>query len=251
MNSMKFLKIFFAIGTFFLIVQIGHAKDQVNADQVAATPPSHQVWDGLLKKYVTAAGKVNYKGIKSEMGSLNSYLELLQKNTPTSSWAPKEKMAYWINAYNAFTVKLILDNYPLSSITKLNKPWDTAFIQIGGKSYSLNDIEHKILRPTFKDPRIHFAVNCASVSCPKLLNQAFTAAKLESQLNRQTRAYLNNKQENEIGTDALKLSKIFDWYKDDFKASGGVASFVNKYSSVEVSKDASISYQNYNWGLNE
>ncbi|MCI4670907.1 MAG: DUF547 domain-containing protein [Bacteroidia bacterium] len=251
---MKFLKIFFVLTIVLSISGIGHAKDLPTGDKVAenvSTPPSHQVWDGLLKKYVSTSGKVNYKGLKAEVGKLNTYLELLKSQAPGSSWSAKETKAYWINAYNAFTVKLILDNFPISSITKLDKPWDTAFINIGGKAYTLNDIEHKILRPTYKDARIHFAVNCASGSCPKLLNEAYTAGKLESQLNKQTRSYLNNGKDNKVAANSLQLSKIFKWYKDDFNSAGGVAAFVNKYTSVDVAKDAVISYLDYDWSLND
>ncbi len=215
-----------------------------------AAAPSHEIWNKLLQKHVTPEGKVNYKGFEEDKSQLQAYLDILQKQGPQSSWSANEKMAYWINAYNAFTVKLILDSYPLTSITNLGKPWDKKFISIDGSTYSLNDIEHKILRPTFKDARIHFAVNCASISCPKLLNQAYTPTKIQGQLDRQTRSYLSSRH-NEVNSSSLKLSKIFDWYKGDFNAEGGVIAFVDKYTSTDIQADASISYLNYNWNLNE
>ena len=159
-------------------------------------------------------------------------------------------MAYWINAYNAFTVKLILKNYPISSITKLDsgKPWDVKWIKLGEKTYSLNNIEHDILRPTYKDARIHFAVNCAAKSCPPLLNKAWTANNLNATLDKQTKTFINNATFNEIGADVVKLSKIFEWYKVDF---GDLIEYINKYSTVKVNQDATIEFVDYNWALNQ
>ena len=143
-------------------------------------PPSHEKWDNLLKEFVSNSGKVNYKGIKAVEGKLDDYLQILTENPVQTNWSKNEKMAYWINAYNAFTVKLIVKNYPVSSIMKLHngKPWDVKWIQLGNKTYSLNEIEHRILRPKYKDARIHFAVNCAAKSCPPLLNRAWKAENL-------------------------------------------------------------------------
>ncbi|MEM9718527.1 MAG: DUF547 domain-containing protein [Bacteroidota bacterium] len=212
---------------------------------------SHTIWNSLVSKYVTRSGKVNYKGFISDKANLQSYLELLSTNPPTSTLSPKAQLAYWINAYNAFTVKLIIDNYPLKSITDLGEPWDKAFINIGGKTYTLNQIEHEIIRKQFKEPRIHFAVNCASISCPKLLNEAYTEAKLEAQLTTQTKSYLNNPAENVLSSSKVELSSLFDWYKEDFTKSGSVIDFVNTYANTKVNAGAVVSYKEYNWALNE
>ena len=112
---------------------------------VSANPPSHEAWDALLKKYVSGTGKVNYKGLKTDKTKLEDYLKTLSNNAPEESWSKGEQMAFWINAYNAFTVKLIVDNYPLSSISKLHggKPWDHKWIKIGAKTYSLNNLEDR------------------------------------------------------------------------------------------------------------
>ena len=221
------------------------------AESPQPTKVSHTAWNELVSKYVTASGKVNYKGFIQEKAKFQGYLDALAAETPASSWSRNEKLAYWINAYNAFTVKLILDNYPLKSITNLNKPWDTKFFKLAGKSYSLNEIEHQIIRPVFKDPRIHFAVNCASASCPKLLNEAYTASKLDSQLNAQTRSYVNNAAHNSLNGGSAQLSSIFDWYKDDFSSKGGVVAFINAYTSKKLSASAKLSYKDYDWTLNE
>ncbi len=159
-------------------------------------------------------------------------------------------MAFWINAYNAFTVKLIVDNYPISSIMKLDngKVWDRKWINIGGKTYSLNNIENDILRPQFKDPRIHFAVNCAAKSCPPLLNRAWTAANLESNFEKQARAFINNPEFNKISAKEVEVSKIFDWYASDF---GNLIDYLNKYSSTKINANAKVKFREYDWALNE
>ncbi|MEM9916509.1 MAG: DUF547 domain-containing protein [Bacteroidota bacterium] len=212
--------------------------------------PDHTAFDALLRKYVTNSGKVNYKGIKSNQAALEAYLKDLSANPPADSWSRKEKMAYWINAYNAYTIKLIVDNYPLSSITKLHsgKPWDVKWIEIGGKKYSLNNIENDILRPKYKDARIHFAVNCAAKSCPPLLNRAWTAANLNSNFDKQAKAFINDGQFNAISSKKVEISKIFEWYAVDF---GDIKSYLNKYSNTKIDAGASVSYRAYDWGLNE
>lgn len=213
------------------------------------TAPSHVIWDGLLKKHVTSTGTVNYAAIKSSKDVLQSYLDLLAANPPRSDWSRNEKMAYWINAYNAFTVKLIIDNYPLNSITDLHggKAWDVKWIKLGDKTYSLNQIENDILRPIFNDARIHFAVNCAAKSCPPLHNRAFTASNLNAQLESQAKSFINNPQYNTLSGNSVKISKIFDWYEVDF---GNVINYLNDYSDVKIESGAAINYHDYNWKLN-
>lgn len=215
-----------------------------------ATLPSHETWDALLKKHVSTTGQVNYKGIKAEKSKLEDYLKTLSTNAPEESWSKAEQMAFWINAYNAFTIKLIVDNYPTSSITKLHagKPWDQKWIKIGSKTYSLNNIENDILRPQFKDARIHFAVNCAAKSCPPLLNAAWTAANLNSNLDAQAKKFINNPAFNKLSEKKAEISKIFEWYAADF---GKLIDFLNKYATTKVSAKAKVSYLEYDWGLNE
>ncbi|MEO1654488.1 MAG: DUF547 domain-containing protein [Bacteroidota bacterium] len=229
------------------------AKPQAEAvsAQPAPSKPQHQAWDQLLQKYVSASGKVNYNGFKASQAQLQAYLDDLSAHPIQNNWSRDEKMAYWINAYNAFTVKLIVDNYPLSSITKLHggKPWDVKWIKLGDKTYSLNNIENDILRPVYKDARIHFAVNCAALSCPPLLNQAWTAQNLQANLNSQARKFINNTQYNQVSTDKVAISKIFEWYAVDFGSS--IVNYLNQYSGVKIKSDAQVSYQEYNWSLNQ
>ncbi len=221
----------------------------------AATAPvfDHSLFHTLLQLYVTEEGKVNYPGFKNDP-NFQAYLDALAAESPDSSWVREEAMAYWINAYNAFTIRLITDHYPIESITKIDegKAWDKAWIHLAGHTYSLNDIEHRELRKTYKDARIHFAVNCASFSCPRLLNQAYAAALLENQLEMMTRLFLHDTRHNKIEGNKAALSQIFNWYKDDFVSdSTDLQDFINPYLENKLDADANISYLNYNWKLNE
>ncbi len=211
---------------------------------------SHDAWDAMLRKNVSSAGKVNYKAFKAQQAALDQYLKTLSDNPVQASWSRNEKMAYWINAYNAYTIKLIVDNYPVASITDLHggKPWDKKWIKLGSKTYSLNNIENDILRPQFKDARIHFAVNCAAKSCPPILNRAWTAKNLNSNFEKQAKAFINNNSFNTISADKVEVSKIFDWYKEDF---GKLINYLNKYANTKINAGAAVSYKAYNWKLNE
>jgi hypothetical protein len=224
---------------------------ELKAETTPAPPakPNHSAWDALLKQYVSSGGKVNYSGFKAQQSTLQSYLNDLAAHPPASDWSRNEKMAYWINAYNAFTVKLIVDNYPVSSIKDLHsgKPWDVKWIKLGDKTYSLNNIENDILRPTYKDARIHFAVNCAAKSCPPLHNRAWTAANLQNTLQQQTKKFINNATYNSIAANKVKVSQIFNWYGVDF---GNLIDYLNQYSSTEIKSGAKVEFQEYDWGLN-
>ena len=221
----------------------------------------HGAFDKLLKKYVNSKGLVNYKALKADQTAFNQYLEMLSKNPPAASWSKPEQMAYWINAYNAYTIRLILDHYPLQSIKDIGSkiqipfvttPWAAKFFSIGGEKMSLDNIEHGTLRKKYNDPRIHFALVCASMSCPRLRSEAYTAARLESQLDDQGRDFLNNPAKNKPGKTSAQLSKYFDWYKGDWDSNGQtVVSWVNKYATTKVDANARITYLDYNWQLNE
>ncbi len=210
----------------------------------------HKAWDALLRKYVSSSGKVDYKGFKSSKKQLDAYIMELRAHPVQSKWSREKQMVYWINAYNAFTIKLIVENYPVASITKLHggKPWDVKWIEIGSNKYSLNNIENDILRPKFKDARIHFAVNCAAKSCPPILNRAWTESNMKSYFEKQAKAFINNSKYNKIAADKVQISKIFDWYGEDF---GNIVDYLNKYSSTKINADAKVEYLDYNWSLNE
>jgi len=227
----------------------------------AAAPVDHSAFDRVLKKYVNGQGLVNYKALKADPKEFNQYLELLSKNPPTGRAGKADQMAYWMNAYNAYTIKLILEHYPLKSIKDIGAsiqipfvttPWAAKFFTIGGTKMSLDNIEHGVLRKKFNDPRIHFAIVCASLSCARLRNEAYTGDQLEHQLDDQGRDFMNNPAKNKVGKDAAQLSKYFDWYKGDWNQNGqSVAAWVNKYSATKMDPTAKITFLSYNWNLNE
>lgn len=223
---------------------------------------SHEGWTALVKKHANADGFVNYKGFIKDKAQLQSYLDMLSANPPAGDWTKEDKIAYWLNAYNAFTVKLIIDHYPLKSIKDLgpkkqiifiNTPWDKKFFKIGSKTMTLNRIEHRILRRQFREPRIHFALNCASISCPKLRREAYEGAKLNAQLTDQGKEFLRDEKRNQPSAKDPKLSSIFDFYGMDMKKWSGktLIQYINQFSAVKINEDAEIEYLNYNWNLND
>jgi hypothetical protein len=222
-------------------------EQSIVADDVKIT---HSKWTALLQKYVAQNGDVNYRGFKKDAKQLEDYLDELASNVPTKAWSRNATLAYWINAYNAYTIKLIVANYPIKSIKDINDPWGKKFISLGNKKYSLEEIENEILRK-MNEPRIHFAINCASYSCPKLLNEAYTESKMEPQLTAATKAFINDKSKNNITTNKVQISRIFDWFAADFKSKGSVLDFVDEYSTTKINNNATIAYKEYIWTLNE
>jgi len=209
------------------------------------------VYDSLLKKHVSPSGLVNYKTFLEDKKNLQSYLDYLANHPPSKTHPKQKKLAYYINLYNAATIYLILEKYPLKSIKDIENPWYIKFISIGDKKHSLNYVEHKILRK-MEEPRIHFAINCASYSCPDLLNEAFKAEKLEEQLNKVTSNFING-DKNKIQENKVQLSKIFQWFKDDFTVNDkkDLIGFLNEYSMVKINNKAKIQFLKYDWRLNE
>ena len=231
---------------------------KVSFDTALTTQPKHDLWDELLKDYVKD-GSVNYQLLYENKEQLNTYLGLLQSTVPLAEWSRKEQLAYWINAYNAFTLKIIVDHYPVKSIKEIggkvqiplvNSTWDIQFIEIGGKVLSLNDIEHRILRKEFNEPAIHFAIVCASKSCPPLRREAYNAINIDEQLNEQALAFINDHSKNHIAANHIEISKIFSWFEGDFIKDGSLIDFLNKYSSTKINQDAKVGYLDYDWTLN-
>ena len=224
--------------------------EETTKKQIVAT---HTLWNNLLQKHVSDAGQVNYKAFKTDKAKLLSYIQglnLIYTDASFTSLSREETLAFWINAYNALTVDLILKNYPIKSIKDIDKPWDQRFWKLGDKWFNLSDIEHEILRK-MDEPRIHFAIVCASVSCPKLQNTAFTASNLETQLTNATKEFLSDPERNELSENSIKISKIFQWFSKDFKQDGDIIDFLNQYSNIDISAKAKKSYKDYNWNLNE
>src|SRR5690554_5033207 len=264
------MKRFFNFGTFILVALTlyscnlfsagglssqGQPIKKVESELISTTANSavnidHSQWDKQLKKHVDKQGFVDYAGFKKDVVALDVYLKMLSNNTPSEAWSVQELLAYYINLYNAGTVKLIVENYPVKSIKGISRPWGKDRISIGDKMISLDEIEHGILRK-MNEPRIHFALNCASISCPKLLNEAYTASEINEQLERVTKEFINGVKNN-ISASNPHISSLFDWYRKDFKVNGktDVIAFINRYSKVKINPNAKISYMKYDWNLN-
>jgi hypothetical protein len=239
----------------------------------------NQVWDQLLKRHVVVidGGQItqaNYAGFQSERQDLQHYLDNLSAVTQAEfdAWSNDQQLAFLINAYNAWTVELILTEYPnLDSIKDLggffSSPWKKAFIPLFGQEVSLDHIEHELIRGSgrYDEPRIHFAVNCASIGCPALRNEAYTAAFLDTQLEEQTQLYLQDKSRNRLNDDRLEISEIFKWYREDFQQgwrnTQSLADFLVLYADTlglgkqQQAKlkqgDITIHFLDYDWQLND
>lgn len=231
---------------------------EVKLSDSNSTPINHNIWTDLLQKHVKSSG-VDYRGFIDDSTSFNKYLGLLESSLPNEkNWSRDEQFAYWINAYNAFTVKLIIDHYPTKSIKDIkkgvpfvNSVWDIKFIKIEDQKLDLNNIEHGILRKKYADPRLHFAINCASISCPALLNEAYVAEKLDMQLQEAGIAFLNDNLKNKIDSKNPKLSPIFSWFKSDFTKGQSLIEFVNQFIDEPIAESAKVSKTDYDWNLND
>jgi inosine-uridine nucleoside N-ribohydrolase len=235
--------------------------DRANTPMPAAGAPDHSLFAQVLQKYVSPSGMVNYKLLKSEPELLDQYITLLLR-TDIDALGEKDKLALLINAYNAFTLKLIIDHYPVRSIKDIpaEKRWKDVRWRLGRHTYSLDQIEHELIRPVFNEPRIHFALVCAAVDCPPLRNEPFEAAKLDMQLDDQTRRVHKNgsrwfKFDNKTGV--LKLTSLYKWYGKDFVADGiNILPWAAKYNTqlsdrLKQTKAVHVEFLNYNWDLNE
>ena len=217
-------------------------------EPAAAPTVDHSDFDALLSDYVDAGGRVDYAGLRGDGSHLDAYLAQLAAADP-DELSGEERLAFYINAYNAATLDLIVDNYPLASITELDggKPWDVERVELGGETYSLNQIENDLIRGRFDEPRIHFAVNCAAASCPPLRAGAYTAERLDEQLDEQTRDFLTDPDYITVSGGEARVSKIFDWYGADFES---VSAFIARYRE-DVNQDTEIAFAEYDWSLND
>lgn len=215
----------------------------------------HSLFTKVLKDHVVN-GMVDYKGIKADK-RFSVYINVLSSTDPSELTDKNERLAFWINAYNAFTLKLIADNFPVKSIKQIgdgNKgPWDIVWITIGNEQYSLNQIEHEIIRKEFDEPRIHMALVCAARSCPPLRGEAYRGPGLEAQLEDNGRLFVmnsaHNRYDKESGT--LYLSELFQWFGDDFKGRyGSPQAYVLKTMGIPTVKPGKINFLPYDWSLN-
>ena len=213
------------------------------------------VFNRLLQKNVDKTVRVDYQSLKNNETLLDNYLAYIQNNEPTKDWSSNKKKAFWINTYNAYTIKIILNNYPLKSIRDIKidgkTAWKIPFVKVGQKRYTLDQIEHEILRKKFNDPRIHVGINCASVSCPKLWNFAFTEDNIASSLDNLMKEFINDTTRNKISKNNVALSEIFNWFSKDFIKNGTIISYLNTYAAIKISEKASIKYLTYDWSLNK
>ena len=228
---------------------------------------NHEPWQILLDKYLVQninlkQSLFSYKMVSlQDRDRLKNYLDFLQARDP-GSYSLSEQKAYWLNLYNALTVNLILENYPVESIIDIKQkfyhfgPWDDKIATIQGKQLSLNDIEHRILRPIWKDPRIHYGVNCASIGCPNLPMKVFTAENLNNLLEQTAEVYINHDRGVLFEEGQLTLSKLYIWYQVDFGGGeAGVIKHLMKYAKPKLKAQlegyqGSIRYE-YDWRLNE
>jgi hypothetical protein len=227
----------------------------------------HAAWDRLLAKYVrtdnAGLNRVDYRRFKAEAhGELRNHLDRLQK-VAVSALNKSEQFAFWINLYNAKTIDIVLERYPVGSIREINisglfaaGPWGAKVVKVEGIDLSLDDIEHKILRPLWRDPRIHYAANCASIGCPNLARAAYAGATLEGMLDSAARNFVNSARGVSTRNGAATVSRIYSWYAGDFGGSeAAVLAHLRRYASPELARTLGtitrISGYQYDWRLND
>ena len=228
----------------------------------------HAPWGRFLAAYVVPSNdginRVAYgKVTPQDRQALVAYLTALV-NTPISKYNRNEQRAYWINLYNALTIRTVLEHYPVKSIRDISispglfssGPWGKKLIRVEGEEVSLDDIEHRILRPIWRDPRTHYTVNCASMGCPNLARKPYTATDMEAMLDEGARAYINNPRGIRVDNGKLHASSIYEWFKDDFGGNdAGVIAHAKKYANADLAakldKVSSINGTDYDWALND
>ena len=235
-------------------------------DETSARKVDHSLWQAVLDDYLvqhtSGVNLIDYEGLQIDADPrLDRYIDLLSDIDPRELNRP-EQMSYWINLYNALTVRLVVQNYPVDSITELGEslfsrgPWDDDIVEVAGRTLTLNDIEHRILRPVFEDHRVHFAVNCASIGCPNLNAEAFTGDQLEQQLLQTANAYLNHPRGLAFEGEKLLLSSIFQWFSSDFGEDEAqtlqtLAQYVDPTVAARLRQFSGETEYRYDWALND
>lgn len=247
---------------------------------LAAFDHDHSLFDEVLRTHVDEAGMVDYAALKAEPDTLNRYLEQLApvSGEQLEAWSREEQLAYWINAYNAYTLKVIIDHYPIdggglisnlrfpaSSIRHIDGVWDEKSWPVAGGDLTLDQMEHEKMRAELDEPLIHFAVNCASIGCAQLRRHAYTSDQLDQQLRQAAKAFIADPSKVKVSEDKLHLSKIFEWFGEDFERFDridgygkydGVVSYVLRHLPARErrlirAKKPSIAWIEYDWGLND
>jgi len=262
---------FFLAGAAALVVTRANAASPLRqfSKSAASTtiPVDHSAWDRLVKTYVkpdaTGLNRVAYARWKaSGRAALDEYLTMLQ-GVPVSALSRADQYAFWVNLYNAKTIAVVLERYPVRSIRDIdlggsffgNGPWSARLLRVEGTDLTLDDIEHRILRPLWRDPRTHYAVNCASVGCPNLVRQAFTSGNTASLLETGARAFVDHPRGVVVSDGAITASKIYDWFAEDFGDETALRAHWSRYAGPakrqEIEAATSIAGYDYDWSLND
>lgn len=255
----SFILVFFSLVSFNLFAapkaQLWSYWNSSNENSIAEV--NHQDWQSLLDKYLVVKGQntlFSYSSVtEKDKGQLKTYISAMSQLDPLQL-SRAQQYAYWVNVYNSITVQLILESYPIKSITKLGGlfsfgPWDEEVITINGKPLTLNAIEHQILRPIWNDPRTHYAVNCASLGCPNLQSQAFTADNTEQLLDKAATEFINSEKGVKV-VGKVELSSIYDWFAEDFGTRQELIQHLSHYRPELKGLNGRFSYD-YNWALND
>jgi hypothetical protein len=270
--------LFGALAAIVANIPLAPQADAANVSEVFGKPAEgstktvdHTAWTKLLQAYVKPGtdgiNRVDYaRWKKNAQPALKTYLAMLQSEDPTSL-DRAEQFAFWANLYNAKTIDIVLDAYPVKSIKDINLggslltlvtggPWKAKVLKVRGQDLSLDDIEHGILRPVMKDPRVHYSVNCASLGCPNLMTEAFTGDRLDAQLDAGARAYVNHPRGITVKDGKIEASSIYSWFQEDFGGNAtGVLDHARKYANPELRAKlngaTTISEYDYDWRLNE
>lgn len=221
-----------------------------------AAEPDYRLWQELLSKHYDPARGMDYKALKADKPALDRLRAQMAAVDPSSLSRP-EQLAYWINLYNVNVVGVVVDNYPVESIRDVSTDpivrlnvFKKPYVKVKGGTMSLDDVEHQKIREGFKDPRIHFAINCAAESCPPIRPEPYVGARIDRQLDDQTRKFLNATVR--VEGDTVRVTKILDWFKDDFESwGGGTIPFLNRYLSRKIGPGAEIEHDDYSWKLND
>ena len=204
--------------------------------------------DAFFKTHVSN-GRVDYQTIKKDTSTLDDLLD--QIAVARVSPDPDKSLAFYINTYNLLTIKGIVDHYPIKQPLEVSGFFESIKYKVAGKKNTLNDLENKIIRPTYKDARIHFALVCGAISCPPIINEAYMPKKLDAQLNRQTKKAMSNPLVVTVNDDSVCVSKIFEWYAVDFvNDNQSLLDFINRYRDASIPTDKKVKYQQYDWSLN-
>lgn len=250
---LKYFSFCLITAAFLLLISLIPYRD------AGAFDHTHNLYGNVLGLY-EKQGLVDYKGLKSNSGDLRAYIE--QTSSVSSEefegWTEAQQLAFLLNLYNARTLQLIVDNYPVESIKMIagdsKGPWEEPIVLLFGDKITLNALENNFIRKNYKEPRIHFALVCAAKGCPPLLDEPYTGSKLNDQLETQTRKFLADRDKNYVDSanKVIRLSPVFEWFEGDFSGkSGSVRAFVEPYFKQTELDDYKIEYTNYDWSLND